>query len=84
MGDDLILSLTIPIPCDPPRARGIYSTYKYGRSVHCRMLEVEYQEIKREAEHIGVSTSAFIRWCAVQAARELRHVRTDPGKRRKG
>ncbi len=71
------LSVTIPIPCDPPRARGIYSTQRFGVCIRARIHTDELQLIEQEAKELGVSVSAFIRWCAVQTAKELERVRAN-------
>jgi len=76
------LTVTIPIPCDPPRARGIYSTDRFGVCLRARVHDTELELIEQEATELGVSVSAFIRWCAVQTAKELERVRANPDRRR--
>ncbi len=80
--EDVLLSVTIPIPCDIPRARGIQSTQQFGRSVRARIHDDELEFIKQEAAEIGVTVSAFVRWCAVQTAKELYRVRNHHDRRR--
>ncbi len=77
------LSVTIPIPCDPPRARGIHSTQRFGQSVRARIHNDELELIEQEAAEVGVTVSAFIRWCAVMTAKELNRVRNHHDRRRK-
>lgn len=76
------LTVTIPIPCEVPRARGIHSTDQFGTCVRARVHDTELQLIEQEATELGVTVSAFIRWCAYQTAKELERVRSNSDRRR--
>lgn len=71
--DDLVV--TIPIPCDPPRARGRWATTVLATSVRTRVHNSEIELIEKEAKRLGVTRSAFLRWCAVKTAEALRDKR---------
>jgi hypothetical protein len=69
-------TVTIPIPMQSTRARGIHATTYYGPMLRARATEADVALIKEEAAKVGVTYSVFIRWCAVMTARELRRRRT--------
>ncbi len=77
------LAVTIPIPCHVPRARGIYSTQQFGVIVRTRLHRTELELITQEATELGVTISAFFRWCAVQTAKELQRARSGPSRHSK-
>lgn len=69
------ITIVIPLPSQMPRSRGRHSTGKKAGNTRIRISDFELQAIKREADHLGLSVSHFIRWCAVFAARGLLNAR---------
>ena len=70
------ITITIPVPYEIVRARGIHSTGKYGTSLRVRMTKADRDIIRREAERIGITSSMFLRWCGVAVAAKLQEART--------
>lgn len=73
--DDKNLTITIPMPSDIPRARGVNSTGRFNDSLRVRMSQADRELIEGEAELLGMSYSMFVRWCAIYAAAALRRRR---------
>lgn len=71
--EDLIV--TIPIPCEIPKARGLWATTQFGAIVNIRMHVDERELIEQEAGNLGISKAAFTRWCAVKVAEALQERR---------
>lgn len=65
------IQLTIPYPSYIPRARGIYAVGKFGTLLKAKCTQEEKELVQKAADHIGVSYSEFIRWCASQCAKEV-------------
>ena len=69
---------TISIPCPVPLARrtGIRAKKEDQHPLALRITEHDKAIVQEEARELGVSVNGFIRWCAVQTARELCRIRT--------
>lgn len=65
--------VTIPVPCDPPRARGIHATTQdtFGVAIQTKCHRDERTLIDEACKHVRVTRSAFMRWCAVRVAEEI-------------
>lgn len=78
MTDDRI-SLTIPYPSYIPRARGIHAVAKFGTQLIAKVSKADFDLVDEAAAKTGVKRAEFVRWCAVQTAREvLKHVEPEP------
>jgi hypothetical protein len=71
MAHDGRLTLTIPFPSYIPRGRGIHAVGKFGSIFKAKCSLEEKDIVQRAAEHISISPSEFIRWCAVKCAKEV-------------
>ena len=71
------LLVTIPVPCEIPKARGIWATHQFGAIINTRVHVDERELIEQEAGALGISKAAFMRWCAVKVAEALRQRRKD-------
>ena len=78
------LTVTIPVPCDVPRARGIHSTGQFGDNMYVRITPEERELIAEEARLLGIvnakgegKIAPFVRWAAVYTANALRKERGD-------
>lgn len=70
------MSLTIPCPIELSKKRGMFAKKADDFPASIRLTPHDKILIEREARAIGVSFSTFMRWCGVQAARELCGART--------
>lgn len=71
MAHDGRLELTIPFPSYIPRGRGIHAVGKFGTVLKAKCSLDEKEIVQRAADHISISPSEFIRWCATKAAQEV-------------
>lgn len=69
---DTPIKVTIPVPSEIPRARGLNSTSNYGGNLRIRCTDKEYDLVFDEALRLGVTPSNFCRWSIVQTALALR------------
>jgi len=67
----LPLTVTIPLPCEIPRQRGLEATSVYGDSIRSRVNVDEKQAIQEAADKCGLSVSMFTRWCATKVAEQI-------------
>lgn len=70
---DPIQFITIPTPMYQPHLRGRSAP----AGILATLLKVSFAAddvdlVKSEAKRLGITTNAFIRWCAIYVARELR------------
>lgn len=74
--DEIFEFVTIPIPKNIPKYKGIRGTGQFGESVKTRLNITELELIKSAAKTLGISRSMFIRATALHAARivERHHV----------
>lgn len=63
--------VTVLAPMHSPRARGIYASGNLGDNVRVRMSLEDRKLIERHANTRGMSKAEFMRWCAVNVAKEL-------------
>ncbi len=68
--------LTIPCPMAMSKKRGIFAKKDDDFPTSVRLTPSDKILIETEARHLGLGYSAFMRWCAVQCARELAFART--------
>ena len=68
--DDRI-SLTIPFPSHIPRARGRHAVGKFREFWRVYLAEGDKDLLREAAAYVGISDSAFIRWVALHAAKEV-------------
>jgi hypothetical protein len=71
------LALTIPLPTDIPRSRGIFATTGYGGSLRVRCSDEQYDLVKEEAALLDISLACFCRWVIIHAASSLRKHREE-------
>ena len=69
---ELPLSITIPIPSEYARGRGINAVTGYGSNVRMRCTNYEYDIVKEVATEMGIPLASFSRWCVVHCAKALR------------
>jgi hypothetical protein len=69
-------TLTIPCPIELSRKRGVFSKKSEDFPSSIRLTPHDKELIEKEAKLIGVSFSTFVRWTAIQTARELAYIRT--------
>lgn len=69
------IRVTIPVPCEIPRARGAASTGSYGGNMRIRCTTGEYDLVQEEAEALGLGISGFCRWVITHSAKALREHR---------
>ena len=71
------LKITIPLPTEIPRLRGILATTKYGGNLRVRCSNAEYDLIQQEANKIGLTINAFMRFVGRAVAKALKEHRTN-------
>lgn len=73
--------VTIPLPSYEPRQRGVWARTEdtFGVAIQTKCHRNERTLIDEAANELGVSRSAFMRWCAVHVAQELKK-RKEKGK----
>ena len=69
-------SVTIPTPMHTPllrgvQARGPHAMGPLGANVRVRISRVDHDLVESTAEALGMKKAEFVRWCAVEVAREL-------------
>jgi hypothetical protein len=64
-------TLTIPCPLELSRKRGLFAKKSEDFPASIRLTPHDRQLVEEAAGVIGVSFSTFVRWCAIQSAREL-------------
>lgn len=69
-------TVTIPCPIELSRKRGVFSKKSEDFPSSIRLTPHDKDLIEQEAHRIGVSFSTFVRWCAIQTARQLAFSRT--------
>lgn len=79
--DDRI-TITIPFPSYIPRARGIHAVGKFGTIFKAKCTQAEKDLIQEAADHIGISTTDFVRWCVTHSAKEVLKNVSDAGQDR--
>jgi hypothetical protein len=72
---DTPIKVTIPVPSEIPRARGLNSTIGYGGNLRIRCTNSDYDLVFEEAIRLGVTPSNFARWCIVETAIAIRRHR---------
>lgn len=73
--------VTIPTPMYTPllrgvQARGPHAMGPLGANVRVRISKVDYEMITAVSFELNMKPAAFVRWCAVEVAKQL-----DTGKR---
>lgn len=69
--------ITIATPMYTPMLRGVqaargpYALGPLGANLRVRVSRVDYNMIARCADELGMKPAAFVRWCAVEVAKEL-------------
>lgn len=71
MKADQRVQLTIPYPSHIPRARGIHAVNRFSGYCRVDMSTFDIETIDEAAALVGITRSAFIRWVAVQSAKEI-------------
>ena len=64
-------TITIIIPQASPRARGIYASGILSDNVRVRLSPVDFDLVTQQANRLGLSRAAYIRWCAVEVAKKV-------------
>ena len=69
-------TVTIPTPMHTPRVRGVQAHGPHalgvlGENIRVRVNAVDHADIVVLCEMLGMTTSEFMRWCAVEVARRL-------------
>lgn len=54
-----------------PQARGPHALGPLGANLRVRLSRVDHDMIVRVAEDLGMKKAEFIRWCAVEVAKQL-------------
>ena len=65
-------SISIPLPQDIPRARGIHSTGGFGGNLRVRCTDDEKLLVQSVANSLGITMSGFSRWCIVHVAKSIK------------
>ena len=65
------LTLTIPVPSYIPRGRGLYAVGKFDSILKAKCTVDEKELVQRAAEYYNMSFANFVRWVAVQSAKEV-------------
>jgi len=65
-------TISIPLPQDIPRARGIHSTGGFGGNLRVRCTDDEKLLVQSIANDLGITMSSFSRWCIVHSAQSLK------------
>jgi hypothetical protein len=68
--------VAIPCPMHMTRKRGIFAKKAEDVPIAVRMTENDRAIVEEEAKALGMGLSTFMRWCGVQAAKELHRLRT--------
>lgn len=69
-------TITIACPIELSKKRGIWAKKADDFPASIRITPHDKLLIEAEARALGINFSTFIRWCGVQAARELCLLRT--------
>lgn len=64
-------NLTIPIPLELSRKRGMFSKKSEDFPASVRLTPADKVLVESEARRLGLTFSVFSRWCIVQCARQL-------------
>lgn len=69
-------SVTIPTPMHTPlvrgvQARGPHALGPLGENLRVRVSRVDNDMIMQIADELGMKPAAFVRWCAVEVAKQL-------------
>lgn len=70
-------TITIVTPMYTPMLRGVqaargpYALGPLGANVRVRVSRLDYNEIVRCANALSMKPAAFVRWCAVEVAKQL-------------
>lgn len=67
--------ITIRAPMQIDRARGVYATTTLASPLKVRISELDAKLLREEAAALNMTVSNFVRWTALQTARELRKYR---------
>jgi len=65
------LQLVIPFPSYIPRARGIHAVAKFGTVLKAKCSLDEDELVQAAANRVGIPKATFVRWCVVEAAKEI-------------
>lgn len=68
--------LTIPVPIELSKKRGVFAKKAEDFPASVRLTPHDKVLVDEEAKQLGLTFSTFVRWCAVQCARELALHRT--------
>jgi hypothetical protein len=69
--------ITITTPMYTPMLRGVqasrgpYALGPLGANLRVRVSRLDYQEIVECSDALGMKPAAFVRWCAVEVAKQL-------------
>lgn len=66
----------IPYPDTFPRLYGIHSTNTLDNAIRTRVSMDDRRFLEEECDHLGISVSMLLRWCALHVARVIRANRT--------
>jgi hypothetical protein len=69
------LKVSIAVPSLITPNYGVNSTRKRGGNLRVRCTNSEYDLIKEEADHLGISLAMFTRWCATRIAEQVKQHR---------
>lgn len=69
--------VTIPTPMHTPlmrgvQARGPHALGPLGDNVRVRISRADMDIIMEVAEQLGMKKAEFVRWCAIEVARQLK------------
>lgn len=70
--------VTIPTPMHTPlqrgaQARGPHALGPLGSNLRVRISRVDKDIIKDVVKKLGMNDAEFIRWCAIEVAKQLQH-----------
>lgn len=68
--------IMIPIPERVPIDGGIMSLYSHGSNIVFRMHDNDIELVQLEADALGISRSALIRWATLNVVKQLHRRRT--------
>ena len=72
------LSITIPVPYEEPRHKGIYSTkHPEATIAYARLSKFEAELINQVCKDLEIKLGTFMRFCAVRVAQELDKAKND-------
>lgn len=67
----IVTPMYTPLLRGAQAARGPYALGPLGANLRVRVSRLDYELIVRFADELGMKPASFVRWCAVEVAKQL-------------